>query len=66
MLGTFRYTVYVGNGVGGDWFSVNVMPVGRLMQCEGGWREERSLIDCCPEVKWPQKVKPLPSAERWN
>jgi len=54
----------MGNGVGSDWFSVNLMPVGRLMLHEGGWREERSLAECCCKVKWPQKMKPLPSAGR--
>jgi hypothetical protein len=27
MPGTFRHAVYIGNGVGGDWFSYNVMPI---------------------------------------
>jgi hypothetical protein len=26
MPGTLRYTVYIGNGVGVDWFSVNMGP----------------------------------------
>jgi hypothetical protein len=64
MPGILRYAVYLGNGVGSDRFSVNVMSVGRLMQREGGGREERSLSECCPEVKWPQKMKPGPSAGR--
>jgi len=45
-------------------FQLTYLPVGRLMQHEGGWREERNLAECCCEVKWPQKMKPLPSAGR--
>jgi len=60
MQGKFWYTVYMGNIVGSDWFSDDVMPANRLTECEGGGREERRLIaQCCSEVKWPHKVKPL-------
>jgi hypothetical protein len=59
MLG---YAVYIWEGVGGDWFSAWCQPRG-LMQCEGDGREKRNLVaQCCCEVKWPGKVKPLPSA----
>jgi len=62
MQGIFWYAVYMGNVVGGDWFSDDVMPANGLTEHEGGGRQERSLIaQCCSEVKWPHKVKPLPS-----
>jgi hypothetical protein len=43
MPGTFRYTVYIGNGVGSDWFSVNVTPANRVDAALGRWEgQEKS------------------------
>ena len=50
------YAVYMGNGVGSDWISDDVMPTSRLTEHEGGGRKERILIvQCCSEVKRSQK-----------
>jgi len=63
-LVTLGYAVYIGKGVGSDWFPAGCQPRG-LMQCEGDGKEERTVVaQCCCEVKWPGNVKPLPSAGR--
>ena len=63
---TLGSAVYMGEDVGGDWFPVSVLPACGVNAVWGRWeggRDGGSLVaQCCSEVKWPGKVKPLPHA----
>ena len=56
-LVTLQYTVYIGRYEGSDWFSVSVVPANKVDAVRGRQQEgEKSLTQCCSEVKWPGKV----------